>query len=157
MKKYKDRVLGVGMKLIAWFSWFGAVVAGVAASGCFVGKLFAAPAALFPTYIAFSIFGAGALVTLIDLASDGIPDMPAVLLAITLPSFVSGISGAWGTALHGWFAQVTAWALGFLGNGIGSTPILGVFVVFATLSLFAAAKVLTESAQSAKSVVMSGR
>lgn len=110
------------MKLFAWLSFAGAVIAG------------AGLAATAPGLVQLIIVVAALSMLVIDIASDRTPNMWAVAVAIALPSVVVGMNGKLAATINGWLTDLWAKVSGNLGEWVGTTSMLGLAIAAAVIA-----------------------
>lgn len=126
---------GKANKGLAWFAFALAVAAGSALTGTFVGDWVSGIVGFLPTWITVPALIGGFLWMAIDLFADGIPNKPALYLAMVLPSWSIGLSGQLAVQVRSWSGQVLDRIDSSLGQyvGTGSTLVLAASVVVASL------------------------
>lgn len=122
-------------KGLAWFAFVLAVAAGSALTGTFAGDWVSGIVGFLPNWITVPLLIGGFLWVLGDLFADGIPNKPALYLAMLLPSWSLGLSGRLADQVQGWSGQVLDRIDSSLGTwvGTGSVLVLAASVVVASL------------------------
>lgn len=108
-------------KILAWTSFVLAVVGGAALSVTFVGSMITGVVRWLPPWMATVAFVVGVALVALDLAMDGVPNRPAVWLAILLPSVGLAIPGQLSSSVRDGSNTALQWFSGWAGSWLGTT------------------------------------
>jgi hypothetical protein len=113
-------IKGNGVLVLAWISFFVALIGGSALAASFLGGWISAAFGFIP-YVAPLSLLVGVAAAIIDAANDGVPNRLAIWMAIVLPSVARGVNGELGARVRQMAAGITDAVSGWSSQWLGAS------------------------------------